>query len=265
MSPPRLHVIPALGSPKALILRSGPSDMVSTLLWNREANTYTFGQWLTGRFYEHRCDLSPDGRHMIYCAGDGTRRWTALSRAPWLTALKLLPHESASKGGGAFTATGALWVNGPSDQTRGFPDDLAAAPADAFPRAADGFHAGTLYVHQMIARGWTHQAGQGHDAVLQKQLTPTLRLGLSVAAGPFESGLMSNSYTLHRGAAHQPQPAWEWADIWGESLQFAIKGALFQADFIGDKLGPARRLRDFNGMKYKPRRAPYEGVGELVS
>lgn len=257
MSPPRLHVIPALGSPKALILRRGPSHMVSTLLWNRDANTFTLGQWLTGRLYEHHCDLSPDGRHMIYFAGDGTRRWTALSRAPWLTPLMHVPHDSASEGGGAFTEAGALWLSGISDRPAGFPDGLAAA--------ADDFHAGDRYVHQMIARGWRHQEGQGHEAVLQKQLTPTLHLGLSFSVDAQERGVTSHTYTLQRGAARQPQPAWEWADKWGESLQFAIKGALFQADFLGDKLGPARRLRDFNGMKYKPRRAPYEGVGELVS
>ena len=68
--PARLHVILAREASKAVVFRRGPSDQVCTLGWNLETDTFTMGQWLKGRIYEYRSDLSPDGELMIYFATD---------------------------------------------------------------------------------------------------------------------------------------------------------------------------------------------------
>ena len=71
--PARLHVILAREAPKAVIFRRGPSGRVCTLGWDLETDTFTMGQWLKGRIYEYRSDLSPDGELMIYFATDFRR------------------------------------------------------------------------------------------------------------------------------------------------------------------------------------------------
>ena len=76
--PARLHVILAREAPKAVIFRRGPSGRVCTLGWDLETDTFTMGQWLKGRIYEYRSDLSPDGGHMIYFATDFRRPDTIL-------------------------------------------------------------------------------------------------------------------------------------------------------------------------------------------
>lgn len=48
-----------------MVIRRGPSKSVATLLWDRKRNTFHMGQWLKGRIYERRCDLSPDGKYLI--------------------------------------------------------------------------------------------------------------------------------------------------------------------------------------------------------
>lgn len=68
--PARLHVILAREASKAVVFRRGPSGCVCTLGWDLETDTFTMGQWLKGRIYEYRSDLSPDGKHMIYFATD---------------------------------------------------------------------------------------------------------------------------------------------------------------------------------------------------
>ena len=87
--PPRLHILLARESTKAVIIRRGPSKQVGLFGWDRKTDVITMGQWLKGRIYELRCDLSPDGRHMIYFAMNGRWNdpvsmgsWTAISRAP---------------------------------------------------------------------------------------------------------------------------------------------------------------------------------------
>ena len=71
--PARLHVILAREAPKAVVFRRGPSGQVCTLGWDLETDTFTMGQWLKGRIYEYRSDLSPDGELMIYFATDFRR------------------------------------------------------------------------------------------------------------------------------------------------------------------------------------------------
>jgi hypothetical protein len=66
--PARLHVLIARESRTAVVLRRGPSNLVCTVGWNLNDDSFRLGQWLKGRIYERRADLSPDGRHMIYFA-----------------------------------------------------------------------------------------------------------------------------------------------------------------------------------------------------
>ena len=68
--PARLHAILAREAAKAVVFRRGPSGQVCTLGWDLETDTFAMGQWLKGRIYEYRSDLSPDGEFMIYFAAD---------------------------------------------------------------------------------------------------------------------------------------------------------------------------------------------------
>ena len=98
--PARLHVILGREAPLAVVIRRGPAKQVCTILWNRSTDEFTLGQWLKGRLYADRCDLSPDGRYFIYFAYDGRPHrehgpaWTAVSRAPWLKAIALYSKGS---------------------------------------------------------------------------------------------------------------------------------------------------------------------------
>src|SRR5262245_34353061 len=58
---PRLHVILARSADNAVVFRRGPSKRVATFAWDRTSDEVQLGQWLKGRIYERRSDLSPDG------------------------------------------------------------------------------------------------------------------------------------------------------------------------------------------------------------
>ena len=86
---------------------------MASYLWDRATDTFALGQWLIGRIYERRADLSPDGRHMIYFARDARWQsetggsWTAVSRAPWLRAVTLWAKGDCWQGGGLFSMSRA--------------------------------------------------------------------------------------------------------------------------------------------------------------
>lgn len=118
---PRLHVFFASESPRALILRRGPSDWMHVLAWNTATDVVTRGAWFHGRIDASRCSLSPDGNLFIYfavCHRKTSRwplgfAWTAISRPPWLTALIRWPQSDMWGGGGSFNSNKSVILNFP--------------------------------------------------------------------------------------------------------------------------------------------------------
>jgi hypothetical protein len=98
----------------AVLLRRGPSKQVRLLRWNLETDAIEPGQWLKGRIYERRCDLSPDGNLFAYFAAKHrgpVSSWTAVCRPPMLTALSFFPKDDCWGGGGLFGDDNTLNLN----------------------------------------------------------------------------------------------------------------------------------------------------------
>ena len=88
--PPRLHVLLARDASTAVVIRRGPARHTAVIGWERNSDTFRLGQWLYGRIYERRSDLSPDGKHLIYFAMNGRWHSTAkgTSSCPTVTAIR---------------------------------------------------------------------------------------------------------------------------------------------------------------------------------
>lgn len=256
-----MHVITATGCDRALILRRGPTRSVASLLWDRASGEITLGQWLRGRIYEYRSDLSPDGRHAIYFAGNGQRWWTAISRAPWLRAVWIEKRDHTWHGGGAFTAEGAVFLNG-GGPARDLPDGLKSAEVSAYPHGTDGFHMGGLYPAMMEARGWRIMQGDRYETRLTKPAGAGWSLDLGFELRERNRSLISNRYALASGGRRLDQPDWEWAEPWQGGLQIAARGALWFVPLSANGPGKADLIHDFSDMEFETRQAPYEGVSE---
>jgi hypothetical protein len=115
----RAYVILARKAPVGLIFRRGPSNRVLLIRWDLERDTFEFGQWLRGRIYERRCDLSPEGDLLLYFAANWHKpfqSWSAVSRPPYLTALALWPKGDGWGGGGQFSARDDIQLNHRSNE-----------------------------------------------------------------------------------------------------------------------------------------------------
>lgn len=98
-------------APIAVLLRKGPSNWVQMIRWDLNKDSFEEGQWLKGRVYAERSELSDDGELLLYSARKGgwqTRHrsdigntWTAVSRPPFFTALALWSNDCWD-GGGIF-------------------------------------------------------------------------------------------------------------------------------------------------------------------
>lgn len=108
--PPRLFVIFARDVHEAVIFRRGPAAWYHIVRWNTSNDTFFSGAWFKGRIYPEKCDLSPDGKLLLYFVHKGSRlstsytdAWTAISRSPWMEAIGLWPQGTTYGGGGRFT------------------------------------------------------------------------------------------------------------------------------------------------------------------
>lgn len=245
-SPPaRIHVLTARRSSTAVVLRRGPADRVASISWNRETGAIAVGQWLRGRIYEYRADLSPDGRHMVYFAGKGGRYYTALSRAPDLTALAFWPQDDTWGGGGAFDVDGRLWTG--AGTPKDLPDGLQGIDPKAFPNSSDGVWMGGTYAARLALRGWKSDGGAGYHEHLSRPAPDGWRLVQGFRTSAPNRAILSSRYWLHppQGPALE-QPDWEWADVWNAQVQFAAQGALWQADLDENGLGSPQLIADLN-------------------
>jgi hypothetical protein len=174
-APARLYVLLARKFPVGVIFRRGPSKWVEVLRWNTATDEVEAGQWFHGRIYERRCDLSPDGRLLVYFANKFSRArlaaghpysyaWTAVSRPPHLTALGLWPKRDCWHGGGLFDANDALELNHRPAVAQHHPDHAPPKRFRVSPNPDAYGEDWPIWSRRMTRDGWT-LAQQGHFEV----------------------------------------------------------------------------------------------------
>jgi hypothetical protein len=275
--PARVHPILARKSDEAVIIRRGPSKAVCTMLWDRRKDTFKLGQWLRGRIYERRCDLSPDGKYFIYFAMNGkwdgpvNGSWSAISRAPYLKALALWPWGDCWNGGGLFLSGGSFWLNNhwydEATEANGRLDKkLVREPGFPFEENYGGECPG-VYYHRLQRDGWKLRRRDlpPHGkcvAVFEKSLAKGWILEKSAHASIHHPVGRGCYYDTHR--LIQPEsgtvlnhPDWEWAELDRKRLAWVEKGVLYAAQIHRKGLGEVKVLHDFNEMEFEAIAAPY--------
>lgn len=264
--PARIHVLLASRAPVAVVIRRGPAKRVATMLWDRTRDEFQMGQWLKGRIYERQCDLSPDGKHLLYFARKNGDPWSAISHAPYLKAIAFFP-VGWEFGGGVWTGDSSYRLsdgqthkvvrNSEPVETDDFNPPLAAIPDDDL----------SMYSPRLIRDGWNltrlvNIPKWQSEQVFEKSITPewTLRkLAHHTIGAPAGKGSFWEEHQLvHRASgAIVAYPDWEWADLDGTRLVWATGGKLFTGIVRGEGLANETLLFDFNGMLFTPIEAPY--------
>jgi hypothetical protein len=273
----RVHPILARNANTAVIIRRGPSKSVCTMLWDRGNDTFMLGQWLRGRIYERRCDLSPDGKHFIYFAMNGKwsgpmkGSWTAISRSPYLKALALWPWGDCWNGGGLFLADSRYWRNAgyladEPDTVGRLRRKLVEEPGYPFEENYGGECPGVYYL-RLQRDGWKlvriePPSSNDQVAVFEKKLPKGWALEKSAHASidhPVGSGCYYDTHRLiHLESGEMvDHPEWEWAELDRKRLVWVTKGVLYAAKILGKGLGDVKALHDFNDMAFEAIAAPY--------
>jgi hypothetical protein len=226
---PRLFGIPAAEAPVVAVLRRGPSGWFHVGRWQTDVPAYEPGAWLHGTLYPQRCDLSPDGRWLVYFALKANARWAlggtyvAVSRLPWLTAL-------------AGWGTDGTWTSGFAFVPRGTARHPPTAPdiGDIGPLLAryelDQRLAGSFAVER--ARGWTE--------------TPD--------SPPRTEADIWDERRVDRVTMQKPRPG-------DPSVVLAVRGWYAAHRGLDPRRGPARYRLVHTPRDGAPRETPLDGVG----
>jgi len=260
--PARIHILFARQADYALIIRRGPSKKVCTIGWDRITNTFTLGQWLFGRIYEERCDLSPDGKYFIYFALNGKWNtetggtWTAISRTPYLKAIGLWGQGNRGGGGGYFISNTEYVINTINNLHKELliPDNLIQIKDRPTTWNTD-----VNYYARLVRDGWSYVERYQEDkdttiAIFKKDLHPAWKLKKictnKCCHDRHQLVSVSQEHVLD-------YPNWEWADADKRGLYWAEKGKIFNAQLGVFGLINISELYDFNSMTFEAIKAPY--------
>ncbi len=271
--PPRLHVLLARDSAQAVVIRRGPTRHTAVIGWDRKTDRFQLGQWLYGRIYERRCDLSPDGKHLIYFAMNGRwssaakGSWTAISRVPYLKAVSLFAKGDCWHGGGLFQTPARYWLNdGYGHETQLEDLRLQRAPEYPWHEGYGGECPGVYYI-RLQRDGWkikhTHLEG-GHDQItlFEKRINGHWHLRKHAHATvhhPVGRGVYHDTHDLFNARTEEtiPKPEWEWAEVDGSRIVWAQGGRIHAGRVEAKGLKGEQVLHDFNGMVFERLAAPY--------
>ena len=108
----RLHLLRAHEAPVIVVIRRGPSKLFHIIKWNTKSDELEYGSWFSGKLYPMRCDVSFDGKWMVYEAlGARTEWWNGCCVLPFLKTYL----EGDNSGGGYWKDAQTLmlrgWVN----------------------------------------------------------------------------------------------------------------------------------------------------------
>ncbi|MEM9244371.1 MAG: hypothetical protein AAGA67_01305 [Cyanobacteria bacterium P01_F01_bin.153] len=274
--PARLHVIIARNANRAIVFRRGPSKYVCTVLWNMDNDEFSVGQWLKGRIYERRSDISPHGKYLIYFALNGRwssptgGSWTAISRAPWLRAITLLGKGDGWHGGGLFLDNWSYWLNDGYGHKVMRQSSEVNRNEDFSPEQYFGGECLGVYYPRLIRDGWTLKDQEEtkkdwHSITVFEKSIPSgwalRKLAHAQVNSPQGKGCYWDEHVLidGRNKTEQAEPLWEWADFDGKSLVYAKEGCLYRRSLINPKkIGEPKCIFDFNPMTFEAIKAPYD-------
>lgn len=266
-APCRLFVYLAREAPTGVVLRRGPSDWVRMSIWHTDTDRFEHGQWLKGRVYERRCDVSADGSLFVaFVRQDGGKgsadSWVAVSRPPWFTALAVWLVGGTWHTGGFFPDRWSLWV--------GFSDgapDIGTVPAwlrRTPPRAIpyiDGtaeWTDRTVHFNRLLRDGWRLTENEASRTTWERFMPTTearaLLMTQQVENFGTYGGLYAVDYALRKAdGSVRPLGRATWAD-WDQRgrLVLARAGRLFG----GSGVDELELIEDFNDQKPDPQPAP---------
>jgi hypothetical protein len=108
----RLHLLAAKEAPTIVILQRKRAKLFHVITVDTQKHWVKEGSWFRGKIYVIKCDVSFDGKFMVYLAtGASGESWSGVCRLPWLKTLVDAEGTGTTWGGGYFVSRDVLITN----------------------------------------------------------------------------------------------------------------------------------------------------------
>ena len=258
-----LHCLFAREAETAVILRRGPSTQVLLIHWDLTTHRFTPGQWLKGRIYEHKSDLSPDGAKLVYFAAKHHGKmptWIAVSSPPFLTAHALWTGFGTWNKISLFESNDRLAI----DVSLAAEEFVSSLGLQVVAKRSSGRRFFRLDHHEKLLRdGWRVASGDpvyhpkdDMGAVdYRKELDRGTALFMSISDREMVSFIVVDDFNMAIDLRA------DWADVHGTDVYYSQGGRLFRLPFArqGERLvaGESVELADFSDLTFRAVLAPY--------
>jgi len=267
---PRLHVILARESDKAVIIRRGPSKFTAVIGWDRGSDNFYLGQWLKGKIFHHRSDISPDGKYWIYFVLHKKygQKWTAVAEVPYLKAIDFYTKEDTFNGGGIFLKNDTYWLNDGNYskhilQRKG---NLTVEKNRKLNKSVDGEDVG-IYFFKLARYGWKKRyivkvnshcyKYYFHKKINKEQIL--CKIFYSTLNHPIGKSCYFERHEIIdiKNKKKWEFPDWEWADFDNGRLVWAEYGKIMQGSMDEYGIKDVKELYDTNPLAFEELVAPY--------
>ncbi|MDR2905822.1 MAG: hypothetical protein LBU73_07705 [Helicobacteraceae bacterium] len=268
-APARIHILLAKNSYQAIVIRRGPSRQTAAISRNRKDDTFFVGQWLKGRVYHYRCDISPNGEYWIYFAMKDGKTWTCVAKTPYFTALDFYSKGDSWNGGGLFLNDRAYWLNDNGFEKHKRSRKLSPLSVTAdYPNHQNGFgECPMIYFIRLRRDGWQEKSFETIDKRntvqhFSKRINDAWDIVKKFHGGldhPIGKGIYHESHLLLNKKTGEELvcPDWEWADVDGDRLLWAEKGLIYAGVVKKQGLEQSKPLFDCNDLCFENLVAPY--------
>jgi hypothetical protein len=266
---PRIHVILARENNNGIIIRRGPLKRTAIIGWNRETDNFIVGQWLKGKIYHYRSDISPNGIYWIYFAmsAKNAKTWTVVAKTPYLKAIDFYLKNDAWNGGGIFTSNKEYWLNETIESKHIYhkKSNFKIRKEIYGNKNIIGEDPGVYFI-RLQRDGWvkineTHEKLK-HKFYFHKNINKSIILCKIFYAGidhPIGKGCYYEEHKIInlKNNKEYEFPDWEWADIDKDRIVWAEHGKIKEGYIDKDCTINANELFDANNLKYTEIIAPY--------
>lgn len=246
----KIFVLVPSNSNQALILRRGPTASVGVYSWDLTNDHVIERQWLKGRIYEYRSDISPDGKYFIYSANKRGIGYTVISRSPWIKAISFW-HNIGGWGGGIFTNKKKYVLLDTSDYHAKFISKEMIHDKSSWHLLGDG-----IYHARLLKNDWILKSRNRNRITYSKSLSTSIRLEKIVV-----NSFNFPKYEFHRLVLNdqmEEKSGWNWCEWKDDWLLWAENGCIYRSQLPDNSLTfEGKLIYDFNADKFRERSAPY--------
>ncbi len=254
---PKIHVLTRPDVNVALVILKKSNKATGFFELNFSNHIIREGQWIAAKVYERRCDLSEDGKHIIYFAAKfyknkNPRIWTALSKFPYFKALDFYDKGNTYNGGGIFLSKNEYLLNETYAQTELYKKSSFKVTRGKLNNVLLDDETEGIYYPRLIRDGWKDE-GAVDDTRFFKKVYKNYEIEKACcinASGVENRSIFYDINTFKINGEIKLEIESDWMDFKNEKLYWTDKGKIFYAHL--KTIEDVKLIADLNDYQYKP-------------